>query len=69
MRAIAKGKRKGRGNVLAELTDGMAALAESRQGKRTLRTHAMEFKAPPTITAKELIRVREKAWGCPEFCV
>lgn len=61
MRAIATGKdkRKGKRNVFAELSEGMAALADSRQGKRTLRTHAMEFKAPPTVTAKELIRVRE----------
>lgn len=61
MRAIAKDKdkRKGTRNVFAELTEGMAALAESRQGKRTLRTHAMEFKAPPKVTAKELIHVRE----------
>jgi putative transcriptional regulator len=37
----------------------MAALAESREGKRTLRTHAVEFKPAPTVTPKELIRVRE----------
>jgi len=45
--------------VFAELTEGMAALAESREGKRTLRTHAVEFKPAPTVTPKELIRVRE----------
>ena len=37
----------------------MAALAESREGKRTLRTHAVEFKPAPTVTPKELIRVRQ----------
>jgi putative transcriptional regulator len=45
--------------VFAELTEGMAALAENREGKRTLRTHAIEFKPAPTVTPKELIRVRE----------
>ena len=42
-----------------ELTEGMTALAASRQGKRTLRTHAVESKPVPTVTSKELIRVRE----------
>jgi hypothetical protein len=30
-------------NLFAELSEGMTALAEARQGKRTLRTHAVEF--------------------------
>ena len=61
MRAVVKhqDKRKAKRNVFAELTEGMAALAESREGKRTLRTHAVEFKPAPTITPKELIRVRQ----------
>jgi len=61
MRAIVKhqDKRKAKRNVFAELTEGMAALAESREGKRTLRTHAVEFKPAPTVTPKELIRVRQ----------
>jgi len=37
----------------------MEALAEARQGKRTLRTHAVEFKPAPTITPQELIRIRK----------
>ena len=37
----------------------MAALAEARHGKRTLRTHAIEYKPAPKITPRELIRVRE----------
>jgi putative transcriptional regulator len=61
MRTIVKhqDKRKSKRNVFAELTEGMAALAENREGKRTLRTHAIEFKPAPTVTPKELIRVRE----------
>jgi putative transcriptional regulator len=61
MRRIVKGqgKRKSKRDVFAELTEGMVAMAESRQGKRTLRTHAVEFKPAPTVTPKELVRVRE----------
>lgn len=61
MRTIVKRQagRKGKRDVFAELTEGMAALAENREGKRTLRTHAVEFKPAPTVTPKELIRVRE----------
>ena len=61
MRKIVKhqDKRKAKRNVFAELTEGMAALAESREGKRTLRTHAAEFKPAPTVTPRELIRVRQ----------
>ena len=46
-------------DVFAELGEGMSALAEARQGKQTLRTHALEFKPAPTVTPTELIRVRE----------
>ena len=61
MRKIVKhqDKRMAKRNVFAELTEGMAALAESREGKRTLRTHAVEFKPAPTVTPRELIRVRQ----------
>ena len=48
-----------RRNLFAELSEGMTALAEARQGKRTLRTHAIEYKPAPKVTPKELIRVRE----------
>lgn len=46
-------------DLFAELSEGMAGLAEARQGKRTLRTHALEYKPAPKVTPKELIRVRE----------
>ncbi len=52
-------KHVGRRDLFSELTEGMAALAEGRNGKRTLRTHAVEYKATPRITPKELIRLRE----------
>jgi len=47
-------------NIFAELTEGFEALKGERQGKITLRTHAVEKKSPPKVTARELVRVREK---------
>ena len=52
-------KRGAKRDLLAELSEGMEALADARRGKRTLRTHSMEFKTAPTVTPKELIRVRK----------
>lgn len=46
-------------NLFAELTEGIEALADSREGKRTLRTHAVEYKPAPKVTPQELIRVRK----------
>jgi putative transcriptional regulator len=47
-------------DLFAELSEGIEALAAARRGKRTLRTHALEYKPAPTITPQELIRVRER---------
>ena len=47
-------------DLFDELHEGVAALADSRQGKRTLRTHTLAYKAAPKITPKELIRLRER---------
>lgn len=46
-------------DLFAELSEGMSALAEARQGKRTLRTHTVEYKPAPRVTPRELVRVRE----------
>jgi putative transcriptional regulator len=46
-------------DLFNELVEGLDALAEQRVGKRTLRTHAMKMKPVPTITARELAKVRE----------
>lgn len=40
-------KRAPKRDLFAELSDGMTALAEERQGKRRLRTHAAEFGPAP----------------------
>jgi len=47
-------------DLFAELREGMTALAEARQGKRTLRTHAIEHKPTPKVAPKELIRMRKE---------
>ena len=52
-------KRRAKRELFAELSEGMDALADTRHGKRTLRTHFMEFKPAPTVTPKELIRLRK----------
>ena len=55
----AKTTRAAKRDLFAELGEGMTALTEARQGKRTLRTHAVEYKPVPKVTPKELIRVRK----------
>ena len=52
-------KDRGKRDLFAELTEGMDALADARSGKRTLRTHSVEFKPAPSLTPKELMRVRK----------
>lgn len=47
-------------NVFAELSEGFDALKAQREGKVTLRSHAVEKRPAPSVTAKELVRVREK---------
>src|ERR1043165_4329127 len=47
-------------NLFAELTEGFEALAASRKGKRTLRTHGIEYRPAPKITPQELTRIREQ---------
>jgi putative transcriptional regulator len=42
-----------------ELAEGFDALAEQRAGTRPLRTHAVKAKPAPTITARELARIRK----------
>jgi putative transcriptional regulator len=46
-------------DLFAELGEGMVALGEARQGKRTLRTHAVEYKRAPEVMPREPIRVRK----------
>jgi len=47
-------------NLMDELTEGFNALAQQRSGKRTLRTHVVALKPAPTISARELSKLRAK---------
>jgi len=47
-------------NLFDELNEGFDALAEQRQGKRTLRTHEVEIKPAPELAAAELVALRER---------
>lgn len=47
-------------DLFAELTEGLDALADRRAGKRTLRTHEVELRPAPKLTARELARVRKR---------
>jgi putative transcriptional regulator len=60
MKASVKAKHPPKRDLIAELSEGMEALAQAREGKRTLRTHAVEFKPAPRVTPAELVRVRER---------
>jgi putative transcriptional regulator len=46
-------------DLFNELTEGLDSLAEQRAGKHTLRTHTVKAKPAPTITARELARIRK----------
>jgi putative transcriptional regulator len=52
-------KRSTKRVLFAELTEGVKALSDERHGKRTLRTHSVEFKPAPRVTPRELIRLRK----------
>ena len=56
----AKAVRRKSRDVFGEIMEGMGALAASREGKATLRTHPVEYKEAPTLSPEELIRIREK---------
>ena len=55
-----KKKPEPRRDLFAELTEGLTALAEARQGKRTLRTHSVAVKPAPVVSPAELVRVRKR---------
>ena len=47
-------------NLFAELAEGFEALAEEREGKRTLRTHEVTERPAPEVTAEEITALRER---------
>ena len=62
MKAIGKRKRPsaGKRSLFAEIAEGMEALVEERRGKRTLRTHAVEFRKAPEVTPAQLVKLRDR---------
>ena len=46
-------------DLFGELQEGFAALADARQGKRTLRTHSVELRPVVDVSPRELIQLRE----------
>lgn len=47
-------------NLFAELAEGFEALAEEREGKRTLRTYEVAERPAPVVTAEEITALRER---------
>ena len=47
-------------NLFTEIEEGFNALADARAGKRTLRTHHVEFKPPPSLTPRHLVSLRKR---------
>jgi putative transcriptional regulator len=56
----ARSRRLAKRSMFAELMEGIEALAEAREGKRTLRTYVVELKPAPALTPKQLIKLRER---------
>jgi len=46
-------------NLFDELKEGFSALQDAREEKITLRTHAIEKKAAPSINPEELLSIRQ----------
>jgi len=46
-------------DLYSELVEGMEALAEHRQGKKTLKTHRLPLKAEAMLAAEALKTIRE----------
>jgi len=59
-KSAAKANPKAKRDLFADLSEGFAALAESRKGKQTLRTHSVAFKPAPKLTPKQLVSLRKK---------
>jgi putative transcriptional regulator len=47
-------------DLFAEISEGFASLAESRQGRITLRTETIERLPPPEISAEEVLTLRNR---------
>ena len=56
MNAVLKSAKKAvaKRDLFAEISEGFVALANSRGGKQTLKTHSVTFKPAPALTPVEL---------------
>lgn len=54
MKASMKARRAPKRDLFAELSEGMTALAEARQGKRTLRAHGATLGATRKTESAEI---------------
>ena len=55
-----KSSRRPKRDLFGELQEGFAALADARQGKRTLRTHSVELRPVLDVSPSELTQLREE---------
>ena len=62
MNAVLKSAKKAvaKRDLFAEISEGFVALANSRGGKQTLKTHSVTFKPAPALTPVELKKLRNK---------
>jgi putative transcriptional regulator len=58
--AKSKAARVSKRDLFKELSEGMIALGEARNGKRTLRTHVAQPKPAPAVSPDQLLRVRRQ---------
>lgn len=52
--------KKEKRDILMEIGEGFAALADERVGKITLTRHVVDIKPTPTFTAEEILALRER---------
>lgn len=52
--------KKTKRDIFAEIREGITALADERAGKVTLARHPLEVKPAPTVTADEVLALRQR---------
>lgn len=60
MKALRRRNARRTRSLFSEVTEGLTKLADARLGKRTFRTHTVEFKPAPAMTPRELKRIRSE---------
>lgn len=52
--------KKTKRDIFAEIREGFTALADERAGKVTLARHPLEVKPAPTVSADEILALRQR---------